>query len=454
MDNFGMCGLLINGVPLDTYEGAALLDYSIGETSIKNETFQGINRSTWHLLKSIYGLRKITLTIVFTGPTRRAVTLQRSKLNGALFGASELYISDDGFFYDVTVESCGPEILVGEGEREVKIKSEYTFSGTRRDALVSETIPGGGKIFCKSTMPFTDARLKTVVGSTQPKTFTGSVVSFEKYPTNVLTGLSTSIVPVQSGTGNPSPDNIRPIVGASQTKIYVSPTQNAQDATVYTVDFNGTRYGGTLDVTSGKLTINKAAVGLETLTFQKYGNYPIYYAAVSGKKYGNENVISDMFFINAVAISNMSDGGMRGYSSNSNVYFRKDDCTTLAEWDAWVQANTTEVVYELETPIEVDLIETEVELLTGTNNIWSDTGDVTVTIGNEIPTPYPLGGAIFPSVSNGDVLVFDGIDGKITKNGANAAASVNWTEFPQLFPGENTIPCPDDVTVEYYPTYI
>lgn len=236
MNKFGMCGLLINGVPLDTYEGAALLSYSIGETSIKNETFQGINRSTWHLLKSIFGLRQIKITIVFTGPSRREVTLQRSKLNGALFGASELYISDDGFFYDVTVESCGPEVLVGEGTREVKIKSDYTFQGTRRDALVSETIPAGGKIYCKSTMPFTDARLTVTVSA-----------------------------------------------GASS---------------------------------------------------------------------------------------------------------------------------------------------------------------------------YTLGGATFGAVTAGDVLVFDGIEGKITKNGANAAASVSWTEFPQLEPGENTITASNAVKVEYYPTYI
>jgi hypothetical protein len=236
MDNFGMCGLLINGTPLDTYEGAALLDYSVGETAIKNETFQGINRSTWHLLKSIYGVRQIKLTIVFTGPSRREVALQRSKLNGALFGASELFISDDGFFYDVTVESCGPEILVGEGAREVKIKSDYTFTGTRRDALVTETITGGGSIFCASTLPYTDARLTATVG------------------------------------------------------------------------------------------------------------------------------------------------------------------TSAAS--------------------------------------------------------YTLCGATFGAVTAGDVLVFDGIDGKITKNGANAAASVSWTEFPQLVPGENTITAPDAVTVEYYPTYI
>ena len=196
--------------------------------------------------------------------------------------------------------------------------------------------------------------------------------------------------------------NICPISGWTECKVYVSPTQNAQDATVYTIDLDGTRYGGTLDVLAGKLTMTDGYIA----------------------SYNGETLPST-------------------WISDRDVYAPGTTPTTGAE-----------VVYKLASPFEIDLTETEVELLTGTNNIWSDTGDVTVTIGNEIPTPYPLGGAVFPSVSNGDVLVFDGIDGKITKNGANAAASVNWTEFPQLFPGENTITCPDDVTVEYYPTYI
>ena len=637
MDNFGMCGLLINGVPLDTYEGAALLDYSVGETSIKNETFQGINRSTWHLLKSIYGLRKITLTIVFTGPTRRAVTLQRSKLNGALFGASELYISDDGFFYDVTVESCGPEILVGEGEREVKIKSEYTFTGTRRDALVSETIPGGGKIFCKSTMPFTDARLKTTVGGTQPRTFSGPVVTFEKIPTNVLTGLSAAINPIQNFNGyeNPwpagggknlfdsslltdagwteatgvytgssadikqsaIPNFLKASVPAGQritfsldvlndnvdragyfwilyddaTKDFVECPANASTWTHKTktsasgknvseiyfwmsnsVNFSlkniqieygtsetsfapysnicpisgwteckVTRAGKNLaTVSSGNNIIvgkvkrgvsytfsvhNIATVGFSLRKESQNGAVVV---ATSGAS--TEQVVSLTFtadedfnlFLNGYG------GGGGTFVDNASMYQLEVGSTAtsyepyqgqtytidldgtryggtldvlagkltvtdgyIASYNGetlpstWISdrdvyaAGTTpttgaEVVYKLASPFEIDLTETEVELLTGTNNIWSDTGDVTVTIGNEIPTPYPLGGAIFPSVSNGDVLVFDGIDGKITKNGANAAASVNWTEFPQLFPGENTITCPDDVTVEYYPTYI
>lgn len=167
MDQFNTCGggLLINGRPLEVYGGCTLLDYNVGETSLVNDTFQGINRTTWRMLKAVFGLRPITITIVFTGRDLHQAKLQRSKLNGILFGRSELFIPDDGFYYDVSCESLGSEVLVGTGDREAKIKAEYSFKGVRRDALVSETVPAGGSLFCRSTMPFTDCRLTATVGA-------------------------------------------------------------------------------------------------------------------------------------------------------------------------------------------------------------------------------------------------------------------------------------------------
>ena len=67
---------------------------------------------------------------------------------------------------------------------------------------------------------------------------------------------------------------------------------------------------------------------------------------------------------------------------------------------------------------------------------------------------YQLGTATFTSVAAGDLLVFDGIDGKLTKNGVNVAGTTNWMEFPFLTYVANAIPCADPVTVEFYPAYI
>ena len=236
MDN-NCCGLFVNGKPVSEYGGAALLEYSIGETPLDNSIFQGVNRTSWNLLKSIFGMRTVTLTVIFTGETLNDAKVQRSKFNLEIYGVSELFIADDGFYYSVALMSTGPEIIAGIGEKTAQIKSEYQFKGIRHDRKATITIPaGGGDLLCRSTMPFTDAKLTVTVGTTA--------------------------------------------------------------------------------------------------------------------------------------------------------------------------------------------------------------------------SSYSLGGATFSSVTAGDVLVFDGINGKITKNGSNYAASVSWTDFPRLTPGKNTLTALDAIRVEYYPVYL
>ena len=56
-------------------------------------------------------------------------------------------------------------------------------------------------------------------------------------------------------------------------------------------------------------------------------------------------------------------------------------------------------------------------------------------------------------VTAGDVLVVDGILGRILQNGAPCAGNMSFVHFPSLVPEENTLTCPEDLTVEYYPTY-
>lgn len=68
-------------------------------------------------------------------------------------------------------------------------------------------------------------------------------------------------------------------------------------------------------------------------------------------------------------------------------------------------------------------------------------------------TDFTLGTVTFPSVSFGDILIADGIDGVITKNGTAVAAS--FTRLPYLRPGANDIICTNGApTIEYYPTHL
>jgi hypothetical protein len=57
------------------------------------------------------------------------------------------------------------------------------------------------------------------------------------------------------------------------------------------------------------------------------------------------------------------------------------------------------------------------------------------------------------NVSQGDVLTVDGITGRILQNGGLCAGNMSFIHFPSLVPDENYLTCPEDLTVEYYPTY-
>lgn len=161
------CGLLINGRPLSDFGGKALLNFSIGETEVQNSIFQGVNRTSWHLLKSIFGRRSISINVLFTGETIHEAKIKRSIFNKECWGKCELYIVEDGFFYDCVCDSMGAETIEGIGETSASISTTYKFTGIRRGSLIKETIPtGGGEMLCQSTMPFTDAKLSTTVGAT------------------------------------------------------------------------------------------------------------------------------------------------------------------------------------------------------------------------------------------------------------------------------------------------
>ena len=69
---------------------------------------------------------------------------------------------------------------------------------------------------------------------------------------NYPLGVQVEITPSQEGTGDPSPTNVRPIVGWDAVTIHQS---NGDQDKTYTVQLGKTVYGGTLDVGTGTLTV-------------------------------------------------------------------------------------------------------------------------------------------------------------------------------------------------------
>ena len=172
-------------------------------------------------------------------------------------------------------------------------------------------------------------------------------------------------------------------VDVSTAQIELGSTASAYEpyqGQTYTIDLDGTRYGGTLDVTSGKLTVDRAMVDMGTLNYT-YDSSGRFYTSINGKK--NEASDQDMM----LAISSMympmtattfqntpTNGTMRGATTGGYVYFRNDAYTDAATFKTAMSG--VQLVYELATPIEVDLTPTQITTLSGANNIWADTGDI------------------------------------------------------------------------------
>lgn len=158
--------MTINGIPLSEFGGVVLMDYTIGETPITTDYFQGINRTNFNILKSRFALRQIQLNMLFGGATLRESKMHRSRFNAQLFGRVCLYIPEDGYYYTGFAESLGAETVVGIGDNNAMVQSTVTLRCVRHDPAVTKAVQTTDKrVFCESTMPLTDCRYTVTVTS-------------------------------------------------------------------------------------------------------------------------------------------------------------------------------------------------------------------------------------------------------------------------------------------------
>ena len=155
-------------------------------------------------------------------------------------------------------------------------------------------------------------------------------------------------------------------------------------------------YGGTLDVDTGLLTVDKAMVtltGTENWWRQSSANFTYYTSRNDMKKLADysDYIISDKLktTINHTSAVKYAVTGYRdsqnSYPTQNWIYIRLDDSVTTADdFKAWLANNNTNVVYPLATPQTYQLTGAEVRALLGVNNIWTDSGTVSVTVPNLI----------------------------------------------------------------------
>ena len=244
------------------------------------------------------------------------------------------------------------------------------------------------------TAEITDTSLVNEVIEENAREYSGDMVSYESDIDGApVTSLTVNIEPVQSGSGDPSPDNVRPISGWDAIKIYHS-GENTEDATEYDISLSdaGTVYGGTLDVVSGELTVDRVAAAMESLTWYRSTSYanPIFYATVSGKSsdyrkascsflrdIGTDTIIAAQGFSNRAA-----DGDFASSNGNAQIYARLDSATTVQDFVTAVTGQT--IVYPLANPQTYQLTPQQVTSLLGVNNVWSDAGSLDIRVADDV----------------------------------------------------------------------
>ncbi len=139
----------------------------------------------------------------------------------------------------------------------------------------------------------------------------------------------------------------------------------------------GTVYGGTIDVVSGELVVDKASVDLGTLNWSYHSNTAHFYATISSSKTTGANFMCSQYAYNGVAETSAMSDKPTGLYRFSNIFRIKDTRFTDAATFKTAM-DGVQLVYELATPIIYHLTPTEVRTMLGQNNVWADTGDSTV----------------------------------------------------------------------------
>lgn len=189
--------------------------------------------------------------------------------------------------------------------------------------------------------------------------------------------------------------NICPISGWTGCNVYVSPTTNAADATVYPCvwqDEAGTVYGGQIDVATGWMEVTHKMLVLDGTQSTMSVNWRpsstsvgwLYHYSYSKNKIYTvsqmPDIISDTFetcTYNQVYYSEKDDAVSLVTNAIWGIIIRCHDTslTTKSAIDAYMAANPVTVVFRLDSYEYYQVPSTNIFTLDGRNYIWTDCGD-------------------------------------------------------------------------------
>ena len=237
----------------------------------------------------------------------------------------------------------------------------------------------------QSTNPVTSGGIKSYIDEQGAKTVSGNPITITDAEGMNADHVVATITPTQTGSGTPSPSNVRPFTGFSSVEVTVAdaPTDPTETKT-YTVQLGDTYYGGTLDVTSGKLVINHGFLDIGSLNFDgKEGSencalFRTAFNSISNPLLGNINYVgtskcSCFKYDSGTNVTGLTPETINvGYSSSPRVRVATEFYKSMSVAEFKTAMSGQKLCYELATHIEIQLTPTQIELLENNNTITTN----------------------------------------------------------------------------------
>lgn len=216
-------------------------------------------------------------------------------------------------------------------------------------------------------------------GVTKRYEATGNPVVIPKYVN--LEKLALDFSPKQAGSGDPSPDNVRPITGWDSVKVTVSDKEESHD---HNITFPETIYRGTVDAVTGRgektwefyeiTGEEKWEVGADNLTnvYRYYFNPPLIQEYGAGQE-GYCNIYKTLS--NTIA----NETGILFGSHNTQIYLflpKQDypDVNSVKSYLAsqYVAGTPVTICYKLATPESFKVSQVSIPSLKGENTFFTN----------------------------------------------------------------------------------
>ena len=147
------------------------------------------------------------------------------------------------------------------------------------------------------------------------------------------------------------------------------------NGSTYTIQLGSTYYGCTLNVTTGLMVVKNGYKNLGDSTWEYNGTR--FKASITGitNKESRDKGICSNYTVFLGSVSDAPDKSIVfGAGSDIGIYIKDSSYSDASTFKTAM--NGVQLVYELATPIEIQLTPTQINTILGKNNLYADSGDI------------------------------------------------------------------------------